>query len=268
MRIALGIEYDGSEFSGWQRQTGRQTVQASVEHALSSVANDPIRVHCAGRTDAGVHASYQVVHFDTQAERSERSWILGTNVNLPPQVGVLWARSMPEAFHARFSATSRTYDYVICNRKTKPALWHGKVSWEFRALDVQRMGEAAAHLLGEHDFSSFQAGGCQAKHPIRTITRFEVAASDGIIVMSVEANAFLQHMVRNFAGVLMEIGLRKRDPQWAKAVLDRHDRECGGVTAPPEGLYLTAVHYPAVFRLPEPSRFHPAFPAYHGPAFD
>ena len=268
MRIALGIEYDGSEFSGWQRQEGRPTVQVSIERALSSVADGTITVQCAGRTDAGVHASYQVVHFDSYADRSERSWILGANVNLPPQVGVLWARTVPESFHARFSATSRAYDYLICNRKTKPALWHGKVSWECRALDVQRMADAATFWLGEHDFSSFRARGCQAKHPVRTIRRFEVVAADGFIKLSVEANAFLQHMVRNFAGVLMEIGMGKREPAWAQEVLEMRDRECGGVTAPPEGLYLTAVHYPATFGLPPPRRFEPALSAYYGPAFD
>ena len=268
MRIALGIEYDGTDFSGWQRQDSRPTVQASVERALSSVADDPITVQCAGRTDAGVHASYQVVHFDTHVHRSARSWILGANVNLPPQVGVLWARIVPEAFHARFSATSRAYDYVICNRKTKPALWQGKVSWEYRALDAERMATAALHWLGEHDFSSFRARGCQAKHPVRTITRFEVAGAHGMITVSVEANAFLQHMVRNFAGVLMEIGMGKRDPAWAREVLDMRDRECGGVTAPSAGLYLTAVRYPAVFDLPPPAGFNPVFSAYHEPALD
>ena len=266
MRIALGIEYDGSEFSGWQTQCGQRTVQPLVERAISSVADHSASIQCAGRTDARVHASYQVIHFDTLARRSNRSWVLGTNVNLPPDVSILWARPVSDGFHARFSAISRTYDYVICNRSTKPGLWHGRLTWEYRPLDIERMSQAAAYWLGEHDFSTFRASGCQAKNPVRTINRFEVHASGGLVSLKVEANAFLQHMVRNFAGVLMEIGTGKREPEWAKEVLDEKDRECGGVTAPPDGLYLTAVDYPGEFALPQPGLFKPAFLAYAGPA--
>jgi tRNA pseudouridine38-40 synthase len=268
MRIALGIEYDGSGFSGWQTQRAGRTVQQLVEQAVSSVADHRVQIQCAGRTDAGVHASYQVIHFDTRAIRPNRSWVLGTNVNLPPEVSITWARPVPEAFHARFSATRRTYVYVICNRPTKPGLWHGRLTWECRALDPVRMAQAAGYWLGEHDFSSFRASGCQARHPVRTIHRFEVDASEGIISLEIEANAFLQHMVRNFAGVLIEIGIGKRDPEWAVEVLDRKDRECGGVTAPPHGLYLTAVTYPTEFALPPPASFEPALPAFAGRAFD
>ena len=266
MRIALGIEYDGSEFSGWQTQCGQRTVQPLVERAISSVADHSASIQCAGRTDARVHASYQVIHFDTLARRSNRSWVLGTNVNLPPDVSILWARPVSDGFHARFSAISRTYDYVICNRSTKLGLWHGRLTWEYRPLDIERMSQAAAYWLGEHDFSTFRASGCQAKNPVRTINRFEVHASGGLVSLKVEANAFLQHMVRNFAGVLMEIGTGKREPEWAKEVLDEKDRECGGVTAPPDGLYLTAVDYPGEFALPQPGLFKPAFLAYAGPA--
>ena len=268
MRIALGIEYDGSEFNGWQRQRDRQTVQAAVERALTAVANEPVTVHCAGRTDAGVHATYQVVHFDTRAFRSSRSWILGTIVNLPAQIGVLWARSVSDDFHSRFSALRRVYDYVICNRKTKPALWHGKVSWEYRTLDVRRMAEAATLWLGRHDFSSFRAQGCQAKHPVRTISRFEVSGEDGFVTVRVEANAFLQHMVRNLVGVLTDIGVGKRPPAWAKEVLDKRDRVYAGVTAKAEGLYLTAIKYPPEFQIPPPSAFKISLAGYNGSAFD
>ena len=268
MRIALVIEYDGSEFSGWQRQSDRQTVQGAVEHALTVVADEPITIHCAGRTDAGVHATYQVVHFDTRAFRSRRSWILGTNVNLPAPIGILWARPISDEFHARFSALRRVYDYVICNRKTLPGLWHGKVSWEYRALDVERMAEAAAYWLGEHDFSSFQSHCCQARHPVRTISRFEVSEQDGLVTFRVEANAFLQHMVRNLAGVLTDIGVGKQPPTWAKEVLDKRNRACGGITAKPEGLYLTAIRYPPAFQLPPPSASKIRLAGYNGSAFD
>lgn len=252
MRIALGIEYDGSAFSGWQRQHHARSVQAELERALGAVAAHEVIVQCAGRTDSKVHASYQVAHFDTDAVRSTRAWTLGTNVNLPADVTVVWARAVPESFHARFSALSRTYEYVICNRPTRPGLWHGRVTWECHPLDAERMKSAAQYWLGEHDFSSFRAQGCQAKHPIRTILRCEVLATEGFVKLVVEANAFLQHMVRNLAGVLLEIGRGTRAPEWALEVLQRRSREAGGVTAPPHGLYLVAVRYPEPFGLPLP----------------
>ncbi len=267
MRIALGVEYDGTGFHGWQVQRGVRTVQPLLETALARVADEPIAVTCAGRTDTGVHACHQVVHFDTRAERSSRSWVLGANTHLPADIGVIWARPAAADFHARFSALGRAYDYIILNRQARPALWHGRVTWECRPLDVAAMRTAAAHWLGEHDFSSFRARGCQARHPVRTVTRFEVREADGFIVLSVAANAFLQHMVRNFAGTLLQIGMRRRSPQWAHEVLVARRRECGGMTAPPDGLYLTAVDYPAAFGLPAARPRYPAFPCYTGAAF-
>ncbi|MGE0486135.1 MAG: tRNA pseudouridine(38-40) synthase TruA [Gammaproteobacteria bacterium] len=267
MRIALGVEYDGNAFKGWQRQNGARTVQAELEAALATVANQIVTTVCAGRTDSGVHALYQVVHFDTSAKRSPRSWVLGTNSNLPRDVAVLWAREVPDDFHARFSARRRRYAYLICNRPTRPGLWHGRVTWDYRPLDVARMGEAARLWLGEHDFSSFRAKGCQSRHPVRTVYRCEVERRDDIVIVQVEANAFLQHMVRNFVGVLAEIGSGARPPAWAAEVLAWRQRERGGVTAPPDGLYFCAVNYPAKYGLPPPPSAVPVPATYHGYAF-
>ncbi len=250
MRIALGIEYDGSAYCGWQTQASGRAVQAAVDDALSRIADEPISVQCAGRTDAGVHACCQVVHFDTKAERDPRAWSLGTNSHLPRDVAVRWAQPVADDFHARFSAESRAYAYVISNRPTRPGLWHGRVSWHYRPLDVQRMNEAASSLLGEHDFSSFRAAGCQAKHPVRRLLRLDLTRRHDYVVLTIEANAFLQHMVRNIAGVLMEIGAGAREPAWAREVLEGRDRRLGGVTAAPGGLYFLAARYPQRFGLP------------------
>jgi tRNA pseudouridine38-40 synthase len=250
MRIALGIEYDGSAYCGWQTQASGRAVQAAVDDALSRIADEPISVQCAGRTDAGVHACCQVVHFDTKAERAPRAWSLGTNSHLPRDVAVRWAHPVADDFHARFSAESRVYAYVISNRPTRPGLWHGRVSWHYRPLDVQRMNEAASSLLGEHDFSAFRAAGCQAKHPVRRLLRLDLMRRHDCVVLTIEANAFLQHMVRNIAGVLMEIGAGAREPAWAREVLEGRDRRLGGVTAAPGGLYFLAARYPQRFGLP------------------
>ncbi len=252
MRIAFGVEYDGSAFSGWQLQPGRRTVQACVEAALARVANHPVRVHCAGRTDAGVHALGQVIHIETPAERAERAWVLGANTNLPPDVSVVWARPASGDFHARFSATSRCYRYHICSRPTRPGLLASRVTWEYRPLDVARMQAAARWLIGEHDFSGYRGRDCQARSPIRTIHRLEVAPSGPLVTIEVEANAFLHHMVRNIAGVLMAIGRGAADPAWAREVLEGCNRSLGGVTAPPEGLYFSRVRYPERHGLPSP----------------
>ncbi len=269
MRIALGIEYDGSDFSGWQSQpSGVRAIQPLVEAALTRVAAHPISVHCAGRTDAGVHATYQVIHFETQAQRSARAWILGANANLPRDVSVIWALPVPDNFHARFSARARSYDYLLSHRRTRPSLWHGKLSWECRPLNVEAMVEASRCLLGEHDFTSFRAQGCQAKHPIRTLYRLDVVTVEACLVFRVEANAFLQHMVRNLVGTLLEIGRGKRPAAWAGEVLAARDRRLAGVTAPPDGLYLTGVRYPEEYRLPAPSRISPVLAGYAGPTFD
>lgn len=269
MRIALGIEYDGSGFSGWQTQSSDiRAIQPLVEAALTIVAAHRVSVHCAGRTDAGVHATYQVVHFETEAQRSARAWILGSNANLPRDVSVLWAVPVSDDFHARFSARARSYDYLLSHRRTRPGLWHGKVSWECRALDVAAMTEAARYLLGEHDFTSFRAQGCQAKHPIRTLHRLDVVTIEPCIVFRVEANAFLQHMVRNLVGTLLEIGRGKQPPAWAAEVLAARDRRRAGVTAPPDGLYLTGVRYGEEYGLPAASLTCPVLAGYAGPTFD
>ncbi|HKK05607.1 MAG TPA: tRNA pseudouridine(38-40) synthase TruA [Gammaproteobacteria bacterium] len=250
MRIALGIEYDGAPFCGWQRQSGVATVQASLEQALSKVADHPVAVTCAGRTDTGVHGLGQVVHFDTQAERSSRSWVFGANANLPKSVGVTWAQTVAEAFHARFSAQRRRYRYVIHNRPVRPTFLQWRVAWEYRPLDVERMREAAAHLVGEHDFSSYRALACQAKSPVRTVYRLDVTRDRDLVFIDIEANAFLHHMVRNIAGVLMTIGAGEQAPDWAGEVLEHRDRTLGGVTAPAHGLYLMEVEYPPEFQIP------------------
>lgn len=267
MRIALGVEYAGAAFNGWQRQRGVRTVQGVLEAALGRVADHDVHLHCAGRTDSGVHALYQVAHFDTAALRGPRSWVLGANSNLPADVSVTWACEVPPSFHARFSATSRRYRYLISNRPARPGLWHGRVTWECRPLDVARMAAAARYLVGEHDFSAFRAKGCQARHPVRTVTTCRIDAADGLIVLTVEANAFLQHMVRNFAGVLLQIGMGQQPPAWAREVLECRAREQGGVTAPPDGLYLVGITYPADYVLPAPPAVAPLPAAYTGPAW-
>ena len=254
MRIALGIEYDGSAFHGWQSQGEERTVQRVIEQAVSRVADHPSRVVCAGRTDTGVHATAQVVHFDTSSPRTSRSWVFGTNANLPPDVSVLWAQPMPDEFHARFSATGRQYCYVILNRRTRAALLARRVTWECRPLEVAWMREAASYLIGEHDFSAYRAVTCQARSPIRRLRLLEVARRGELLTIEAEANGFLHHMVRNIAGVLMAIGAGKHPPAWAREVLEGRDRTAGGVTAPPQGLYLTGVGYPSRFHMPQLSR--------------
>lgn len=251
MRIALGVEYDGSAFCGWQFQDHSPSVQEAVEKALSTVADQNVRVVCAGRTDTGVHATEQVIHFDTEVERSMRSWVFGANANLPNEVAILWATAVSDGFHARFSAIRRRYRYVIYNRNVRPTFLDRRTSWNFRPLDEARMAEAGRLLVGEHDFSSYRAVGCQAKNPVRTISELEVSRKNELIFIDIEANAFLHHMVRNIAGVLMAIGAGERPVAWAKEVLDHQDRTLGGVTAPSSGLYLTQVSYPEQFILPQ-----------------
>ena len=249
MKIALGVEYDGSAFHGWQFQGDVRSVQESLELALSRVADHPVTVHCAGRTDTGVHATGQVVHFETDAVRSDRSWILGTNSNLPDDVSVSWARRMPDDFHARFSAVGRHYQYRIINRGYRSALWRNRAVWIHHPLDAAAMHRASQRLVGTHDFSSYRALGCQAKHPVRTIHSLTVRREAEMVIMDVHANAFLHHMVRNIAGVLIAIGKGEQAESWAEEVLALRDRTLGGVTAPPQGLCLTRVDYPPEFGL-------------------
>ncbi|MFV3333618.1 tRNA pseudouridine(38-40) synthase TruA [Pseudomonas sp. NY15437] len=251
-RIALGVEYKGARYRGWQRQEdGVPSVQAALEKALSKVADEPVSLMCAGRTDAAVHASGQVVHFDTAVERPLKAWIMGSNANLPGDISVTWAKVMPAHFHARFSAMARRYRYVIYNDPIRPAHQAEEVTWNHRPLDVSRMREAARALVGTHDFTSFRAVQCQAKSPVKTVHHLEVIEHGRFIVLDIRANAFLHHMVRNFAGVLMTIGAGERPVEWAAEVLAARDRRVGGVTAHPYGLYLVRVEYPEEFVLPE-----------------
>jgi tRNA pseudouridine38-40 synthase len=251
MRFALGFEYDGASYRGWQRQRHVRSVQAEVERALSRIAAHPVQVSCAGRTDAGVHATHQVVHFDTDAVRPLSGWLMGGNSNLPDSVAFRWLRPVDDEFNARFSATGRAYRYVIFSHALRPALLRNRVSWTFKKLDAERMHEAGQALLGEHDFSSYRAVGCQARHPVRTLRRLSVQRHGDYLYLDLEANAFLHHMVRNIAGTLMCIGNGERPPEWAAEVLAARDRTAAGITAPAAGLYLVAVDYPARYALPE-----------------
>ena len=226
-------------------------MQEALEKALSKVAAEPVSIICAGRTDAAVHASGQVVHFDTGVERPLKAWIMGTNANLPGDISVTWAQPMPAHFHARFSAVARRYRYVIYNDPVRPAHLAEEITWNHRPLEVARMRAAARALVGTHDFTSFRAVQCQAKSPIKTIHHLEVIEHGRFIVLDVRANAFLHHMVRNIAGVLMAIGAGEREPQWVAEILAARDRRSGGVTAHPYGLYLVQVEYPDEFQLPQ-----------------
>jgi tRNA pseudouridine38-40 synthase len=258
-RIALGLEYDGSAFSGWQSQMHARGVQAAVEEALTKVANHPVEVIAAGRTDAGVHAAMQVVHFDSDSVRTERGWVQGANTYLPPQVSALWARPVPGAFHARYSAFARRYRYVILNRPSRPALAAERVCWIRDVLDAERMQSAARALIGEHDFTSFRAAECQARTPMRHLHEIAVERHGELLLVSVLANAFLHHMVRNIAGVLLAIGTGDRPESWAAEVLAARDRKQGGITAPAGGLYLAGVRYSPSLGLPsEPAAILPA----------
>ena len=250
-KIALGIEYDGSKYYGWQRQNEVRSVQEKLEKALSQVANEPITVFCAGRTDAGVHGTGQVVHFETTAQRKDAAWTLGVNANLPGDIAVRWVKAVPDDFHARFSATARRYRYIIYNHRLRPAVLSKGVTHFYEPLDAERMHRAAQCLLGENDFTSFRAVQCQAKSPVKTVHHLEVIEHGRFIVIDVRANAFLHHMVRNFAGVLMTIGAGEREPGWVAEVLAARDRRAGGVTAHPYGLYLVQVEYPPEFELPQ-----------------
>ena len=251
MRIALGIEYAGTNFCGWQFQPHAPSIQGCVEAALSKVAHHLITVVCAGRTDTGVHALAQVVHMDVTAQRSPRSWILGANANLPKDISVIWAQPVDNNFHARFSASARHYRYIILNRPTRPALLAKQVAWEHKTLNIELMQIAANYLIGTYDFSSYRALACQAKNPIRTISSLTVSRFDEQVVIDISANAFLHHMVRNIAGVLITIGSGEQPPLWAKTVLEASNRAQGGITAPASGLYLCGVDYPSPYIFPK-----------------
>lgn len=253
MRIAVGVEYKGTHFHGWQaQQQGVRTVQECVERALACVADHPLRVVTAGRTDTGVHATGQVVHFDTPSQRPEYSWMRGANSNLPLDIRVTWVRHVDDEFHARFSAVQRSYRYVLYTSSSRPAILNGLCSWNYYSLELQRMRDAAAYLPGEKDFSAFRAAGCQAHSPVRVVHRVSLEQSGPWTWMDISADAFLQHMVRNIVGSLIDVGRGERDPDWIAALIRRGDRASAGMTAPPDGLYLSEVRYPERFALPRP----------------
>lgn len=254
MKIALGLEYDGAGFFGWQSQPGGNTVQDVLELALSTVAGMPVSVVCAGRTDAGVHATAQVVHFDVAVERPTTAWLRGTNAHLPPAVAVRWAVSVSDDFHARFAARARSYRYILLNRPERPGLMAGKVGWCHRPLDVAAMQAATVCLIGEHDFSSFRAAGCQSRTPVKTLYRFDIARQGDLLIFDCCANAFLHHMVRNLIGALVYVGMGRETPAGIATLLAARDRRLGAPTYAPDGLYLTGVDYGDRWVLPQQGR--------------
>jgi tRNA pseudouridine38-40 synthase len=245
-RIAVGVEYDGSCFSGWQQQQALQS-------ALAAVCDHPVEVTGAGRTDAGVHAREQVAHFDSDAGRTERALLLGANSNLPTGVALRWVRHAPDHFHARYSATARCYRYCILNRGTRSALCSGRAAWVYQPLQIEPMIEAARLLIGVHDFSAFRAAECQAKSPVRNLLQLDVRRAGDFVLLEVTANAFLHHMVRNIAGMLIHVGRGESPPDLAARLLAGRDRRLAPATAAAAGLYLWRVHYPPVFGLPDDS---------------
>jgi len=260
-RIALGLEYDGSRYRGWQSQANALSVQDAVQNALSSVANHPVVVTSAGRTDAGVHASMQVVHFDAAIDRGERAWVLGANTLMERDISALWARRVANDFDARRSALARSYRYVILNRQSRPALERERACWERQPLNAEWMHAGAQALVGEHDFTSLRAAECQSSTPWRNLQAISVARRGEHVILHVTANAFLHHMVRNIAGVLIAIGVGDRPVGWCREVLEARDRRVGGITAPSQGLTLVGVRYPAELSLPsEGPPIRPACP--------
>lgn len=251
MRIALGIEYDGCTFFGWQSQAEGQTVQDTLQHALTGIAGEQISIIAAGRTDTGVHALEQVIHFDTQAERPLTAWVRGANALLPDSIAVLWAHTVPEEFHARFSAHGRSYRYLLLNRAVRPAIHAGKVGWFHAPLDVPAMQAASRYLLGEHDFSAFRAAQCQAKSPVKHLHQLDIARHGDMLVFDLSADAFLHHMVRNIIGCLVYVGKRKYPADWMEAVLESRERKLAAPTFMPDGLYLRGIRYEAKWGLPQ-----------------
>lgn len=251
-RVALALSYNGSAYRGWQSQRKPQvaTVQEELERSLSQIANAPVVVQCAGRTDAGVHASHQIVHFDSPSDRGEKAWVSGGNTQLPDSIAIHWAKPVPADFNARFSATARRYRYVILNSPTRSALLAGGVTWDARLLNEQAMHDAAQALIGELDFTSYRAVACQSRTAMRNVHFIQVSRRGELVIIDIQANAFLHHMVRNIAGVLMAIGRGDQPVQWAYEVLLAKDRRVAAATAPPHGLYLVEVIYPERFQLP------------------
>jgi tRNA pseudouridine38-40 synthase len=250
MRVALGVEYNGHDFYGWQSQPGLVTIQGTLEAALSAIANEPINVFCAGRTDAGVHATGQVIHFDTKAKRHLDAWIFGTNAQLPASMGIRWSRHVDYSFHARFKATSRRYRYIIYNHPVRPAILNTRTCWYYYPLDVERMKIAGSFLIGEQDFTSFRSSKCNSKSPMRNISDFVIQRQGDYVIFEIEANAFLHHMVRNIAGTLMKIGAGFREVDWMQEVLAAKSRRAAAETAAAGGLYMTTVRYPEPYLFP------------------
>jgi len=258
MRLALGLQYDGSAFHGWQTQAHGNTVQDAIERALSQIVGAKTPTICAGRTDAGVHATYQVVHFEPAAVRPLAAWVRGVNVHLPQSAAVRWAVVVPETFHARFSATARRYDYWLLNEPVRSPLLQLRTGWMPRPLAVEPMRQAAALLLGRHDFSAFRAAECQAASPVRELRELGIERRGGLIRFRLVANAFLHHMVRNLVGTLVYVGLGRQPPQWVAEVLAGRDRGAAAPTFAAAGLYLTGVEYDPAFGLPAPEETAPA----------
>ena len=250
MKYAACIEYNGTAYYGWQRLSHGPSVQGEVESALSSVANHKVELTCSGRTDSGVHGMGQIVHFESGAVRDEKAWIMGTNTNLPDDIALRWIQTIDDEFHARFSALSRRYRYIILNQPTRPALLDKKICWFRDSLDENAMQDAATRLLGENDFSSFRASGCQAKHAMRELQEITVTRDRRYVYVDIVANAFLHHMVRNIVGSLFQVGTGDKSPQWFSELLEIKDRTQAGITAPACGLYFVSVKYPEKFTLP------------------
>lgn len=253
-RIALGVEYAGDAFEGWQSQKHGRTVQDCLEAALQRIAAEPVRLHCAGRTDTGVHATAQVVHFDTTARRPASAWVRGVNAHLPPSVVVRWAVEVDGGFHARYLAFERRYRYVLVTAPTRPALLSGRVGWFHLPLDEQAMSEAATALVGTHDFSTFRAAGCQARTPVRHMREAEVRRERDCFVFDFRADGFLHHMIRNLVGALVYVGKGRYPPEWLAGVLAARDRSLAAPTFSPDGLYLCGVSYPPRWSLPNEGR--------------
>jgi tRNA pseudouridine38-40 synthase len=253
MIIALGVEYLGTRYCGWQRQSHSPSVQQHIEQALSRVANHPVSVYCAGRTDTGVHATGQVIHFESHNDRPEKAWRMGGNAHLPDDIAIQWAKQVSDDFHARFSALSRRYRYVILNAPARPAVLSGQVTWIRESLNETSMHQAAQYLLGEQDFSSFQAASCQSPTPFRNVFKVSVERKNEFVVIDITANAFLHHMVRNIAGSLIEVGRGNRPAEWLLELLELRDRTRAAPTAAPDGLYFIQANYPAHYGLPKRS---------------
>lgn len=255
MRIVIKVEYDGSAYAGWQYQNHSDSIQYRLEIALAKIAAHPVRVIGSGRTDAGVHALEQIAHFDTKSVRPTRAWVRGVNAHLPSNIRILWASPVGEEFHARYQAIARYYQYRILTRPVPSALLRKQVTWCYYHLDVEAMQQGAQFLVGEHDFSSFRGPYCQSRSPCRRVYLIDVQRQGEEVIVDIIGNAFLHNMVRNIVGVLMAIGSGKREPRWAQTVLEARDRTAGGVTAPPDGLFLGGVWYPDRFAIPR----HPIF---------